>query len=126
MYEISRPELLNRIGSHIIAFNFIDSPDDMEKIIEAKIKDIATNFRDKFSSIGYRLNFAPNVIDYFIERHKGSIEKFGGRGLVDAIDYEVGHLLADQMLLAEKNSLKEITFTIALNEKGELKCRKES
>ncbi len=126
MYEISRPELLNRIGSHIIAFNHIDDPDAQKRMIESKLHDITTNFRDKFSNLGYRLNFSQEVVDYFLEKHRQSIEKFGGRGLVNAIDDEAGLPLADKLLFAEKNNLTGVNFVIFANDRGELKCRRES
>jgi ATP-dependent Clp protease ATP-binding subunit ClpA len=127
MSEISRPELLNRIGPHIIAFNYMDSSDTKRRIIDSKLKDIASNFGDKFGNLGYRLNFstagATKVAEYFFEKYGQSIEKFGGRGLVNAIDDEVGYLLADQMLLAEMNKLRKVTFEFFID-KGDLRCRR--
>ena len=122
LYEISRPELLNRIGSHIIGFNYIDDPEAKKKLVESKLKDISKNFRDKFANLGHRLNFKEGVVPYFLEKHKQSIEKYGGRGLVNAIDDEIGHHLADQVLLAEKHAKSAVTFEIHMNEGGELKC----
>lgn len=126
MYEISRPELLNRIGSHIIAFNYIDRSDAKRSMVDSKLKEIAGNFRDKFANLGHRLNFSPEVADYFLQKHNESIERFGGRGLVNAIDDEVGHLLAEQMLFAEKNGLSGVNFTISVNDGGELRCKSGS
>ena len=125
-YEISRPELLNRIGSHIIAFNHIDNTEAMERMIASKLHDIAINFRDKFSHLRHRLNFAETVAAHFLKHYQASIERFGGRGLVNAIDDEVGHLLADQVLWAEKNGLTGQTFIVQVNDQGELRCRRES
>lgn len=125
MYEISRPELLNRIGSNIIGFNYIDTSEIQRKIIASKLKDITINFRDKFANVGHRLKFTDEVIEYFLKKYSTSIEKFGGRGLVNAIDDEVGHLLAEQILLAEKNNSTKVLFEISVNEKGELKCTKK-
>lgn len=126
LYEISRPELLNRIGTQIIAFNFIDRMDAKRDIIQAKLKEISINFQDKFTNLGHRLNFTPDVVDYFLSKHGQDIENFGGRGLVNAIDDTVGHLLAEQVLLAEKLNLKKVKFQILVNEQGELRCRRES
>jgi ATP-dependent Clp protease ATP-binding subunit ClpA len=126
MYEISRPELLNRIGSQIIAFNYLNKDDVKRRIIQSKLEDISSNFRDRFSHLGHRLRFSPKVADYFLEKHGDSIERFGGRGLVNAIDDEIGHLIADQILYAEKNRLTDVTFVIDLNEGGELRCYRES
>jgi len=124
LYEISRPELLNRIGSHIIGFNFIDDPEAKKKMVESKLKDISKNFRDRFANLGHRLNFKEGVVAYFLEKHKQSIEKYGGRGLVNAIDDEIGHHLADQVLLAEKHAKTEVTFEIYMSEGSELKCHR--
>lgn len=85
MYEISRRELLNRIGSHIIAFNYLNKADSQVNIIENKLKDISENFRDKFAGRGYRLHFSPELTDYFLEGYGDSISEFGGRGLVNAL-----------------------------------------
>lgn len=126
MYEISRPELLNRIGTNIVSFNYINKSDAQTKIIRSKLKDISNNFKDKFSSAGHRFEFSENVVNYFLEKHKGSIERFGGRGLVNAIDNEVGHILATQLLYAEKNNLRSLKFIISVNENGELRCSRES
>jgi len=121
-HEISRPELLNRIGSDIVTFEFIDTQGSMEGMIRSKLKDIAANFRDRFSSSDLRLAFAPGVEAWFLERHRATIETFGGRGLVNAIDDEVSHLVASQLLIAEMKGLKGITFTVSVGGQGELTC----
>lgn len=126
MYEISRPELLNRIGSQIIAFNYLNKDDVQRKMIQSKLEDISKNFRDKFSHLEHRLKFIPKVTDYFHEKHREAIERFGGRGLVNAIDDEVGHLLADQILFAEENGLTGICFVIDRHDGGGLRCYRES
>jgi DNA polymerase III delta prime subunit len=122
-YEISRPELLNRIGSNIIAFNYIDAGDSLERIIISKLKDIEDNFKDKFSNQGFRLTFASNVQAYFKEKYGDAIARFGGRGLVNAIDDEVSYQLADKLLIAEKNRQHEMALEVLINDRGELKCR---
>jgi len=124
MYEISRPELLNRIGSHIISFNYISQEEIKEKIIKNKLDDIKNAYKDKFSHLNYRLDFSSDVVKYFKEKYGDSIEKFGGRGLVNAIDDEIGHILAEQMLYAEKYQLKDTIFKVSV-EDGKLKCKRE-
>jgi len=127
MFEISRPELLNRIGPHIIAFNYMDNPEVKRRIIERILQDIASNFKDKFANLGYRLNVSTagdtKVAEYFFEKYSQSIGQFGGRGSVNVIDYEIGYLLAEQMLLAEMNKLTGVTFEVFID-KGELRCRR--
>jgi len=122
VYEISRPELLNRIGSHIIAFGYLDGPDVQKSLIRSKLDDIALNFRDKFSHLGYSLDYDEQVADYFYRKHEESIARLGGRGLVNAIDDEIGHLLANQMLFVEKYGIEKANFFLTINQKGKLVC----
>ncbi|BAM69501.1 ATP-dependent Clp protease ATP-binding subunit [Methanothermobacter sp. KEPCO-1] len=122
-HEISRRELLNRIGSHIIAFNYLDKANFQRGIIQSKLEDLSDNFRDKFSNKGYRLNFQEEVVDYFLKKHADSISEFGGRGLVNALEDEVGHILADQLLFAEDKGLRDIEFSVYVNG-GAIECRR--
>ena len=122
IYEISRPELLNRIGSHIIAFNFLDNLDSQARIIRIKLNDIAANFQDKFSHLGFTLDYDQAVVEYFRNRYGASISRMGGRGLVNAIDDEIGWQLAEQLLFAEKYNRQGVGFYIALNREGGLEC----
>ncbi|MCU4137399.1 MAG: ATP-dependent Clp protease [Thermodesulfobacteria bacterium] len=125
MHEISRPELLNRIGSNIIAFNYLDVSEVKRKIIQTKLEDLSFNFRDKFASFGHRLIFNNEVVDYFLNKYGKNIEQFGGRGLVNALEDEVAHLLAEQILHAEKEGQKECNFIFYVNKQEELRCRRE-
>jgi DNA polymerase III delta prime subunit len=125
MYEISRPELLNRIGNQIISFNYISQESIKEKIIKNKLEDFKNSYRDKFSHLNYRLDFSSEIVDYFKIKYGHSIEKFGGRGLVNAIDDEIGYILADQMLYAEKYQLKNVSFKIYIDD-DKIKCKRES
>ena len=122
IYEISRPELLNRIGSHIVPFNFLEDTNTQERIIEIKLKDITANFKDKFSHQGFTLDYEPPVISYFKERYGASIARMGGRGLVNAIDDEISFQLAEQLLMAEKYGRTGLRFTVKVNQEGELIC----
>ncbi|MCQ8904642.1 MAG: AAA family ATPase [Methanothermobacter sp.] len=123
MYEISRRELLNRIGSHIIAFNYLNKADSQVNIIENKLKDISENFRDKFAGRGYRLHFSPELTDYFLEGYGDSISEFGGRGLVNALEDEIGNIVADQLLMAEEMGMSDINFEVYLD--GDvIRCRR--
>jgi len=126
MYELSRPELLNRFGSHIIPFNYLNDLGIQRNIINTKLRDIADNFKDRFKNKGHRLSFSKQVTDYFLQNYKDSINRLGGRGIVNAIDDEIGHLLADQLLLAKKNNLTNIKFVVFINEQGGIRCKRET
>jgi len=123
MYEISRRELLNRIGSHIIAFNYLNKADSQVNLIENKLKDISENFRDKFAGRGYRLHFSPELTEYFLEGYGDSISEFGGRGLVNALEDEIGNIVADQLLMAEEMGISDINFEVYID--GDvIRCRR--
>lgn len=124
MYEISRPELLNRIGSNIIAFNYIDAQSIIRKIIENRLNEMSSAFQDKFSNKGYRLTYEDEVVDSFLTKHGSHIAQFGGRGLVNALDDEIGPILAEQMLHAELANLTNVDFNLYINQQVELRCRR--
>lgn len=123
--EISRPELLNRIGSQIIGFNFLDSDRVQENIFAEKLRQMSTAFRDKFSNHGYRLVFSDEIVEYFMNKYGDSIKKFGGRGVVNSLDDEVGLLIAEQKLWSEEQGLDDVIFTVSVDN-GELTCRTNS
>ena len=122
IYEISRPELLNRIGSRIVAFNYLDQKEIQARIIRIKLRDIISNFQDKFAHLGFTLDYDAEVVDYFLERYGTAIAAMGGRGLVNAIDDHVGVQLAEQVLFAEIYERKNLSFIITLNRSGEIQC----
>ncbi len=122
MFEISRPELLNRIGSQIIAFNFLDSEIVQRNIFTGKLLEMKRNFRDKFSNLNYSLIFTDDVESYFMNKYGDSIKKFGGRGVVNCLDDEIGYLVAEQKLWAEQENKIDVTFKVFVD-KGVLRCQ---
>jgi len=128
--EISRPELLNRIGSQIVAFNFID---EVDRIIAVTLDDITLNFRDRFAKRNFSLVFDDGVKDYLKKQHGQYVRRYGGRGLLSVIDAEIGYLLADHLLFAESHGLSEMPLKIspkivktASGEKVELICKQDT
>ena len=92
-------------------------------ILRTKLEEMSTRFRDKFSNHGYRLAFTDDVVGYFTTKYGASIEKFGGRGVVNALDDEIAFLVAEQKLWAEQNGSYDVTFTIFVDDNGVLACR---
>lgn len=125
--EISRPELLNRLGSQIIAFNFISNDAAVDQIIRDKLKDIAVNFREKFSKRGYSLCFDNDEVKRYLKcKYGDQVSRFGGRGLLGAIDNEIGHLLADHLLFAESHQVSEMPLKISVKRIGSESEEKET
>ena len=112
MFEISRPELLNRIGDNIIPFNYIDNSEMQRKIIHSHLTRIKSDFEEKFKNAGYKLEFSDSISDYFINKYSEKISNFGGRAITNAIEDETMKPLAKSLLRAEYNGLKNITFKV--------------
>jgi ATP-dependent Clp protease ATP-binding subunit ClpB len=112
MFEISRPELLNRIGDNIIPFNYIDNSEMQGKIIQSHLARIKRDFEDKFISSGYKLELSDSLRNYFITKYSKVISNFGGRAITNAIEDEIMKPLAKSLLRAEFNGSKNMTFKV--------------
>jgi ATP-dependent Clp protease ATP-binding subunit ClpA len=64
------------------------------------------------------------VVDYLLDKHGKHIGKFGGRGLENAIEDELGHVLADQVLLADQYGQTKVCFVVKPNAQGGLLCHR--
>ena len=112
MFEISRPELLNRIGNNIIPFNYIDSSEMQKKIILSHLGRIKADFEDKFRNSGYRLEFMESIIDYIAGKYGETISAFGGRAITNAIEDEVMKPLSMRLLRAEYEGSQNVAFKV--------------
>lgn len=110
MFEISRPELLNRIGNNIVPFNYIDTAKRQKEIIRSHLKRIKEEFADRFKVRGYTVEFSESVVEYLVQRYGKSIGKFGGRAITNAIEDDLMKALAIPVLRAEYNNAQNITF----------------
>jgi hypothetical protein len=119
MFEISRPELLNRIGDNIIPFNYIDNSEMQRKIINSHLARIKADFEDKFKTSGYKLEFSASICDFFINKYSKTISNFGGRAITNAIEDETMKPLAKGLLRAEFNGNNNLTFRVQ-DEKGKI------
>ena len=118
MLEISRPELLNRIGDNIIPFNYLDSLDMQKKIIRSHLERIRGVFEDKFRSSGYKLEFDQSLVDYLADKYGERISSFGGRAITNSIEDEVMKPLARRVLGAEAEGARNTAFRMATSNKG--------
>ncbi len=110
MYEISRPELLNRIGNSIAPFNYIQSREVRTDIMRSHLKRIREEFEDRYRAQGHRLEFAEDVAARLVEQHASRIAVFGGRGITNAIEDAVMVPLARALLRAEYEEAREVRF----------------
>ncbi|MCI0734069.1 MAG: hypothetical protein L0Y38_09645 [Methylococcaceae bacterium] len=110
LYEIARPELLNRIGNNIIPFNYIHSVEVQKNIILSHLRRIADEFADKYRRQNHHLHFNDEVVDWLVNRYGTHIGRFGGRGITNAINDEVMLPLAREVLRAEHENASNRQF----------------
>ncbi|MBM3239022.1 AAA family ATPase [Candidatus Poribacteria bacterium] len=119
MFEISRPELLNRIGNNIVPFNYIHTPEVQKDIIISHLRRIKDDFEDKYRSAGHQLFFDDSIADWLVGKHGERISMFGGKGITNAIEDEVMMPIARAILRAEHNEQQRVRFSVkASNEQG--------
>ena len=80
--ELGRPELLNRIGDNIVAFNFIDDPEVFTKIAKLKFKTIEDFVEERY---GAKIVFE-NEDEIFVSIGKRAGKQNGGRGLLNVME----------------------------------------
>ena len=113
MFEISRPELLNRIGNNIVPFNYIHTLEVQMDIVRSHLRRIQEDFEDKHRSAGHRLVFDDSVAQWLVQKYSDRISMFGGLGITNAIEDEVMMPLARAALRAEFGEQQQISFHVS-------------
>ena len=80
--NLGRPELLNRIGDNIVAFNFIDDPTVFTKIAKLKFNTIENFVEERY---GAKIAF-DNEDEIFASIGKKAGKQNGGRGLLNVME----------------------------------------
>jgi ATP-dependent Clp protease ATP-binding subunit ClpA len=112
MFEISRPELLNRIGNNIIPFNYIDSPEIQRDIVRSHFKRIKEEFEDRFKSLGHKVEFSDSAVEFLVQKRGDTIADFGGRAITNAVEDEFMKPLSRAVLRAEYSTVRGMTFRV--------------
>lgn len=89
--KLGRPELLNRIGDNIVAFNFIDDPKVFTKIAKLKFKTIEDFVEERY---GAKIAFE-NEDEIFVSIGKKAGKQNGGRGLLNVMETVVINPLSE-------------------------------
>lgn len=107
--ELERPELLNRIGDNIVAFNFIDDPTVFTKIAKLKFETIEKFIKEKY---GASIIFEDeNKIFESIGKKVG--KQNGGRGLLNVMETVIINPLSE-FIFERFNMLQNRTIIIKL------------
>jgi ATP-dependent Clp protease ATP-binding subunit ClpA len=125
LLEISRPELLNRIGSNVVPFNYIHDSNTHREILASHLERIKKEFEDKYRQSGYRLAVNDDVLTYLIQEYGKQMSQFGGRGITNSLDNEIMRALGRAVLQAEYDATLRVQFRIELQGNG-LKVTLES
>jgi ATP-dependent Clp protease ATP-binding subunit ClpA len=89
--DLQRPELLNRIGDNIVAFNFIDNPEVFTEIAKVKFKTIEDFVKERYKAT---LVFE-NEKDAFMAIAKKAGKENGGRGLLNVMETVIVNPLSE-------------------------------
>ena len=111
--ELSRPELLNRIGNRIVPFNPIDSKNIQRAIVTSHLGRISEEIADKYRKINLHVGFHESVAARLVEQYGERIAQFGGRGITNAVEDELLTPLSRQLLVAEDAGRENIGFECA-------------
>lgn len=117
-YEISRPELLNRIGNNIVPFNYIHTRDAQQEIVTAHLKRIKAEFADRYRQMGYQLHFDEAIPTWVVTKHGEKMGQFGGRGITTALQEEIMLPLSRAVLRAEYRNTGAVTFGFTISPDG--------
>lgn len=117
--ELGRPELLNRIGDNIVAFNFIDDPTIFKKIAKLKFETIEEFVSERY---GAAIVFE-NEDEIFMAIGNKAGKKNGGRGLLNVMESVIINPLSE-FIFERSDMLKnrKIVIKSLIPDKPEL-CR---
>ncbi|MCR5620385.1 MAG: AAA family ATPase [Treponema sp.] len=93
--ELKRPELLNRIGDNIVAFNFISDPNVFIQIAKAKFIAVENFVKEKYKATLVFDNEAESFA--FIAERSGIAN--GGRGLLNTIETYIVNPLSEWIFM---------------------------
>lgn len=121
--EISRIELLNRIGEdNIIVYGYIIEPEDIKKLINNSIQHIKREIEKNYSNKKVILK-EDEIYNYFFENCKDKVAEYGGRGLDQILSGDLLSIISIGIVKSGGQE-KEGSFKVFVNDKGELDCER--
>lgn len=100
--ELKRPELLGRIGSNIVPFNFINDSEFQISIARAKFEPIIDRLKQKYNISGLNFTNEDKVLTALCRQTDSSK---GGRGILNAIDEYFINPLSEFLVKSSVDSL---------------------
>ncbi len=99
--EISRPELRNRFGSNISAFQAVSGADIVREMFHSYLGKIRERFAQTYTQQNLVLEIHKPVLDHLVDKHEEGVHHFGGRAVVNALEDELLTPLARRILKIE-------------------------
>jgi len=96
--EISRPELLNRIGNNIVPFEFLDKKDVLLSTVRHYLQSLQRRFKEEYDHRNIRMQLSDDLADFLVETQADAIREFGGRGVMNTLAEYVLPELAREVL----------------------------
>ncbi len=119
--EISRVELLNRFGSNIIPFNYLNTENILQDTIKFYLESLQKNFKEEYIKHNWQIDINhASVANYLYHKYKKYFEEFGGRGINNKIEYEILPLVAQRLLQFELNEIRNQTIMLSTDSSGNL------
>lgn len=107
--ELGRPEILNRIGDNVVAFNFINDPAVFSQIAKTKVAPLVNMMKEKYKAT---LKFQNEEEIFSIIAGK-SDPRNGGRGVLNVIETAISNPLAD-FVFENMDDLKGRTVVVKI------------
>jgi len=128
MSEISRPELLNRIGlENIIVFNYINQEEVIRQMFIHYLNETQSRFNESYSravpSLAVEISM-DEVVDLLLRENIEEIQRFGGRYVENIINQKIRDRLALSVLQAEFEGMGSARISIRV-ENGDLRFNVE-
>lgn len=123
-YQIGRPELLNRIGNNIVAFNFLDQDEVLVRTVIQYLNTLKRNFDDEYRARHLTLGLdTDDIARFLVEQYGGVIREFGGRAVINTLDDVLMPELARRLLeLEEPLSTVPVTVRVSVGAAAGVRC----
>jgi ATP-dependent Clp protease ATP-binding subunit ClpA len=122
-YEISRPELLNRIGNNIVPFNFLEQEEVLSGAVRFYLTSMEARFNQEYAERNMCMRVDTDAVSAYLAREYGpSIREFGGRAVLNTLEEVVLPAVARRLLELEENPPKSmVTLRVNVTQQGPTK-----
>ena len=118
-HEISRPEMLSRIGDNIVPFNFVDNAEVQKEVVRSILERLKQQIEETYAKTGQKIEFDEALAAYIVAKDSEAINELGARRITQAVRQEVLRRLAPALLRAEQAGRSHRLFRIAPTKDGD-------